>query len=137
MQLLGSSKLIAAASLELDIFAMDRSVNDERIYVTLDTEMDNDPHWGKHFPPKYTSITEGIPQLLRPIWDKYNVHPIYFVSPEVLYYPPCVAILREEVQKGAIIGAHLHPDIFSRSVSGEKKSKAIRQNIHALTIQWN
>ena len=71
----------------------------KRIYVTLDTEMDNDPHWGKHFPPKYTSITEGIPQLLRPIWDKYNVHPIYFVSPEVLYYPPCVAILREEVQK--------------------------------------
>lgn len=82
----------------------------KRIYVTLDTEMDNDPHWGKHFPPKYTSITEGIPQLLRPIWDKYNVHPIYFVSPEVLYYPPCVAILREEVQKGAIIGAHLHPE---------------------------
>ena len=30
MQLLGSSKLIAAASLELDIFAMDRSVNDEK-----------------------------------------------------------------------------------------------------------
>lgn len=87
-----------------------RGIIMKRIYVTLDTEMDNDSHWGKHFPPKYTSITEGIPQLLRPIWDKYNVHPIYFVSPEVLYYPPCVAILQEEIKKGAVIGAHLHPE---------------------------
>ncbi len=30
MQLLGASKLIATASLELDIFAMDRNVNDEK-----------------------------------------------------------------------------------------------------------
>jgi len=81
-----------------------------RIYITLDTEMDNDEHWGKHFPPEYSSITEGIPCLLRPIWDKYQVHPIYFVSPEVLYSEECVSVLREEIQKGAIIGAHLHPE---------------------------
>lgn len=82
----------------------------KRIYVTLDTEMDNDEHWGKHYPPEYSSVTEGIPQMLRPIWDKYQVHPIYFVSPEVLYDERCVDILKREVTKGAIIGAHLHPE---------------------------
>lgn len=82
----------------------------KRIYVTLDTEMDNDEHWGKHYPPEYSSVTEGIPQMLRPIWDKYQVHPIYFVSPEVLYDERCVDILKREVRKGAVIGAHLHPE---------------------------
>ena len=38
----------------------------KRIYVTLDTEMDNDEHWGKHYPPEYSSVIEGIPKLLRP-----------------------------------------------------------------------
>lgn len=81
-----------------------------RIYITLDTEMDNDEHWGKHFPPEYSSVIEGIPGLLRPIWDKYQVHPVYFVSPEVLYCEECVKALRDEIKKGAIIGAHLHPE---------------------------
>lgn len=82
----------------------------KKIYVTLDTEMDNDTHWGKHYPPEYSSVIEGIPQMLRPIWDKYQVHPIYFVSPEVLYDERCVAALKGEVEKGAVIGAHLHPE---------------------------
>lgn len=78
--------------------------------MTLDTEMDNDIHWGKHYPPEYSSVIEGIPGMLRPIWDCYQVHPVYFVSPEVLYDARCVAVLKEEVGKGAIIGAHLHPE---------------------------
>lgn len=82
----------------------------KRIYVTLDTEMDNDQHWGKHFPPEYSSVTEGIPKFLRPIWDKYHVHPVYFVSPEVLYDARSVSVLRDEIKKGAVIGAHLHPE---------------------------
>lgn len=82
----------------------------KRIYVTLDTEMDNDIHWGKHYPPDYTSVIVGIPKMLRPIWNRYHVHPIYFVSPEVLYDTRCVAALKEEIQKGAEIGAHLHPE---------------------------
>lgn len=96
----------------------------KRIYVTLDTEMDNDQHWGKHFPPEYSSVTEGIPQLLRPIWDKYHVHPIYFVSPEVLYDERCVSVLKDEVKKGAVIGAHLHPEyIHPEGIWGEEIEK--------------
>lgn len=80
----------------------------KHLWVTIDTEMDADKHWGKKWPAEYTSILEGIPKLYRPLWDKYDVHPIYFVSPDVLYSEDCCHVLRNEVSKGAIIGAHLH-----------------------------
>lgn len=70
--------------------------------------MDADEHWGKRWPAEYSSILEGIPELYRPIWDRYDVHPIYFVSPDVLYKDGCCKVLKDEISKGAIIGAHLH-----------------------------
>lgn len=82
----------------------------KRVWITIDTEMDADLHWKKNWPPQYTSVCEGIPYLLRPIWNRYHVHPIYFVSPEVLYFDKCCDILKEEIKRGAVIGAHLHPE---------------------------
>lgn len=81
---------------------------ERHLWVTIDTEMDADKHWGKKWPAEYTSILQGIPKFYRPIWDKYDVHPVYFVSPDVLYDDESVQILRDEIGKGAIIGAHLH-----------------------------
>ena len=80
----------------------------KHLYITIDTEVDADIHWKKKCPPCYSSVLEGIPQLLRPIWDKYDVHPVYFVSPEIVYNDECCKVLKKEVSKGAIIGAHLH-----------------------------
>jgi len=85
-------------------------MNQKRLLVTIDTEMDADIHWHKSWPPTFSSVTEGIPKYLRPIWDKYDVHPIYFVSSEVLYSEECCQVLRKEIEKGAVIGAHLHPE---------------------------
>lgn len=89
-----------------------RTVVDKKLYITLDTEMDADIHWRKAEPKSFTSVTIGIPLYLRPIWDKYNVHPIYYVSPEVVEDDECCMVLREEISKGAIIGAHLHPEFI-------------------------
>lgn len=101
---------------------------DKRVWITIDTEMDADIHWKKRWPPKYTSVCEGIPYLLRPIWDRYHVHPIYFVSPEVLYSDECCSILQEEIKKGAVIGAHLHPEyIEPNSQWGEAIDKIAPQ----------
>lgn len=82
----------------------------KRLWITIDTEMDADPHWIKAWPPEYSSIIDGIPNILRPIWNKYNVTPIYFLSPEVLYSDKCCDVLKREIENGAIIGAHLHPE---------------------------
>lgn len=96
----------------------------KRIFVTLDTEMDSDKHWIKHYPAEYTSVIEGIPNLLRPIWDRCQVHPIYFISPEILYDNRCIDVLKEEINKGALVGAHLHPEyIDPDGIFGEGMEK--------------
>lgn len=97
---------------ELLIWRKNLGKNDfeRKLYVTIDTEMDADIHWKKTKPAKFSSVIEGIPLILRPIWDKYEIKPIYFVSPEVVENDECCQILRKEIEKGAIIGAHLHPE---------------------------
>lgn len=82
----------------------------KRILITIDTEMDADIHWKKRKPISFSSVLEGIPKILRPIWDEYAICPIYFVSPEVVENEECCRVLKEEISKGAIIGAHLHPE---------------------------
>lgn len=84
----------------------------KRIIVTIDTEMDADIHWIKKHPRTYSSITEGIPKFYRPLWDEYMINPIYFVSPEILEDDLACNVIKNEIQKGALIGAHLHPDFI-------------------------
>jgi hypothetical protein len=88
-----------------------------RLYVTIDTEPDCDPSWNRSDPLEFTSITEGIPGLLRPIWTRQGVSPIYFVSPEVLNDKDSCSVLRDEINKGAIIGAHLHSEYIAPDIS--------------------
>ncbi len=83
-----------------------------KFLITIDTEPDCNTKWQRSNPETFSSIIYGIPKLLRPIWDKYSVKPIYFVCPRVLNdYKSCI-VLREEIKKGAIIGAHLHSEFI-------------------------
>ena len=69
-----------------------RRKQDKRVWITIDTEMDADIHWKKSWPPEYSSVCEGIPQILRPIWERYQVYPIYlyrrkfFIPKSVVVY---------------------------------------------------
>lgn len=92
------------------------------LYVTIDTEMDADIHWRKTFPPQFSSVLYGIPKILRPIWDKHHVTPIYFVSPEVVEDRKCCEVLKRELKKGAVIGAHLHPEYIEPSKKDMSKN---------------
>ena len=78
--------------------------------VTIDTEPDCDIHWRRSQPLTFESVTFGIPQILRPIWDKFGIKPVYFVSPEVVENEQCRLALRDEMRRGAEIGAHLHSE---------------------------
>ena len=95
-------------------------MSDKHLYVTIDTEMDANKHWKKAWPPEYTSIYEGVPKFYRPLWDKYNVHPVYFLSPEILMDEKCCEIFRDEIRAGAVIGAHLHPEYIEPEMSYEE-----------------
>jgi len=83
---------------------------DKRLYITIDTEPDCDTKWRRSNPLTFTSVIEGIPNLLRPLWNQCKAQIIYFVSPEVLENEAASAILRQEIKYGAIIGAHLHSE---------------------------
>jgi hypothetical protein len=44
------------------------------------------------------------------LWNKYNIKPVYFVSPEVLQNDDCCRVLKQEIRLCAEIGAHLHSE---------------------------
>lgn len=94
-------------------------MNQRKLYITLDTEADADIHWKKEYPHQFTSVCIGIPKFLRPLWDKYNINPIYFVSPEVVKDKNSCEVLKREIKKGAIIGAHLHSEYIEPYVNKE------------------
>ncbi len=78
--------------------------------ITIDTEPDCDTSWKRSDPLVFESVLFGIPQILRPIWNKFEIKPVYFVSPEVVLDFQCCEILKKEIQLGAEIGTHLHSE---------------------------
>ena len=58
----------------------------------------------------FDSVLTGIPQILRPIWDKFSISPVYFVSPEVVNNDDCCKVLKSEIERDAEIGTHLHSE---------------------------
>jgi hypothetical protein len=78
--------------------------------VTIDTEPDCDVHWRRSQPLTFESVTFGIPSILRPMWDRFGIKPVYFVSPEVVENDTCCRVLKNEIKHGAEIGAHLHSE---------------------------
>jgi hypothetical protein len=78
--------------------------------ITIDTEPDCDVHWRRSQPIAFESVTFGIPSILRPMWDKFGVKPVYFVSPEVVENDECCRTLKGEIGRGAEIGTHLHSE---------------------------
>jgi len=83
---------------------------EKSLCITIDTEPDCDVRWRRSDPPSFESILTGIGAILRPIWDKYDIKPVYFVSPEVLGNDNCCEVLKGEIRLGAEIGAHLHSE---------------------------
>ncbi|MFH1614696.1 MAG: hypothetical protein ABIG61_06405 [Planctomycetota bacterium] len=78
--------------------------------VTIDTEPDCDTRWRRSAPLSFDSVLIGIAAILRPVWRRLDIMPVYFVSPEVLDSDACCRVLREEIAFGAEIGAHLHSE---------------------------
>lgn len=76
--------------------------------VTIDTEPDCSVTWRKKEPYTFTSVTHGMPDLLRPLFVKQGVHPVYFTAPSVASSPECCEILKQEIDLGSEIGNHLH-----------------------------
>jgi hypothetical protein len=88
-----------------------------KLFVTVDTEPDCDTSWRRSSPLAFTSVTRGIPGILRPLWDRYGIKPIYFVSPEVVRDDECCRVLKKEIRSGAVIGTHLHSEYVEPAIT--------------------
>ena len=73
----------------------------------------------------FDSVTFGIPRILRQIWERFAIKPVYFVSPEVVLNDECCRVLREEIKRGAEIGTHLH----SEYIEPHEKTRGYRRHI--------
>ena len=77
--------------------------------ITIDTEPDCDTRWIRSNPLKFDSISFGVKSILQPLFDKYNVKPVYFVSPEVIGDSKSLEILKVISDDNRCeIGNHLH-----------------------------
>lgn len=91
--------------------------------VSIDTEADKSPTWEVPGEPAFRSVTEGIPDLLTPIFEAHGARPTYLVSSEVLEDRPASEALAR-VREGEL-GTHLHgdavlPERRVESLAGER-----------------
>jgi len=79
--------------------------------VTIDTECDKGAKWHIKYPISFNNIYEGVPRILSPLFDEYNVKPTYLLSPEILYDDKSMQILLKE--KNVELGTHLHAEFIA------------------------
>lgn len=103
------------------------------LIVTLDTEVDSDPSWRISDPPRFASITKGIPGVLTPLFARYGVAPTYLLSPEVIENEGCVRVL-SALGDSAELGTHLHSEfvepgrtLFPHNMGGRSNGTIQRQ----------
>ena len=104
------------------------------LVVTIDTEVDHDVRWRIADPPRFSSVTEGIPQVFSPLFEAHRVVPTYLLSPEVIEDPVCVKTLRR-LGGRAELGTHLHVDfiepnrsLFRHNMAGQQPTATQAQS---------
>lgn len=75
--------------------------------ITIDTERDCSPTWHTASPLTFTSVTEGIPQRLQPLFNKYGACPTYLLTAGVMENETCLATFRG-LEGSFELGTHLH-----------------------------
>lgn len=80
------------------------------IVVSIDVECDKGPEWIIQRPLRFTSVLYAIPNLLTPLFQKYNIKPTYLISPEVLKDDKCVQVLQSLTN--CELGTHLHGEFI-------------------------
>ena len=81
------------------------------LVVTIDTEVDTSGDWSVSDPVSFSSVLEGVPQLLTPLFDRFGVRPTYLLSPEVIEDYRCIDVLGRLLDRSEL-GTHLHADFI-------------------------
>lgn len=85
--------------------------------ITIDTECDKSTDWKVSNPMTFNGIYTGVKEILQPLFEKYNIKPVYFISSEVLNDKKSVEILKQIKDEGkAELATHLHADFIAPNI---------------------
>jgi len=90
--------------------------------ITIDTEIDRSPDWKVSTNETFSSVLEGIPKKLTPLFNKFGAKPTYLLSSEVIENNNCLAVLKNI--KNCELGTHLHGDLIEPQKTVDKLSGA-------------
>lgn len=77
--------------------------------ITIDTEVDKSHDWRVSNPETYVGINRGVSEVLQPLFDRYGVKPVYFLSNEILADPGLSEVFsRYQAARTAELATHLH-----------------------------
>jgi len=80
------------------------------VIVTIDTECDKGPSWLIRHPLQFESINVGIPNVLMPLFRRFNIKPTFLLSPEVIQDMQASQTLSE--MSDCELGTHLHGEFI-------------------------
>ena len=81
------------------------------LIMSIDTECDKGPGWEIQQPLRFSSVTEGIPQKLTPLFNSHDITPTYLLSPEIIEDEESVEVLQS--LKNCELGTHLHGEFIN------------------------
>ncbi len=103
------------------------------VIVSIDTEVDKSSDWSISNPATFRSVTEGVPQVFTPLFERLGVIPTYLLSPEVIEDPASVETLGGLGDR-AELGVHLHGEfvdperrLFPSNMAGAQAGAIQRQ----------
>lgn len=80
------------------------------LVVTVDTECDKGPGWRTQFPLSFRSVTDALPKVLMPLFQRHGVVPTLLLSPEVIQNDESASVL--ENLRDCELGTHLHGEFL-------------------------
>ncbi|MBS1688541.1 MAG: hypothetical protein JSS96_07445 [Bacteroidetes bacterium] len=93
--------------------------------VTIDTECDKGAKWHIQYPLSFNNIYEGVPRVLSPLFNEYNIRPTYLLSPEILYDDQSMQVFLKE--KNVELGTHLHAEFIAPEMIEKPTSTFLTQ----------
>lgn len=81
----------------------------KKFIVTIDTECDKTEDWSNSSPISFNGVQRGVKEILQPLFEKYSIKPVYFLSYEVLSNAECVSYFKSLlINNKCELATHLH-----------------------------
>src|SRR5688572_2173397 len=81
------------------------------LVITIDVEPDCSPNWSYSSPLAFRGVSEGISQILQPLFNRYGMQPTYLLNNVVIEDDASCEVLRTLDGKYEL-GTHLHPEFI-------------------------